>query len=184
MIIRDSQATHLIYEDVIKGENVISYKKKLGQAANIFANADGEDPEKLLYTVYSYEAGDPEKNGDLYWGLTVLEPVTVNGECNMTRGHFHSDRDCAEFYFGIDGEGLLMLMDEKGVVTAERVKKGSLHHIDGRFAHRLINTGDTQLSVGACWPTTAGHDYAATEKEPFKCRIFKENGEIVIKEEN
>lgn len=183
MKVTEPQAWHHFLEDgVIQGEKVKSYRKYLREAASLFASTEGEDPDTLLYTVYSYEAGDARKKGDLYWGMTVLEPVTIHGECNMTRGHFHMDWDCAEFYFGISGTGLLLLMDEDGKAWAERVAPGSLHHIDGHLAHQLINTGGEVLRVGACWPTTAGHDYGSTEKMPFPCRVYKRNGEIVWEE--
>lgn len=120
--------------------------------------------------------------GELLWGLTILEPLCVSGECNMTRGHFHQDRNCAEYYFGLGGNGLLLLMDEEGTCHAEKVFKGSLHHISGKLAHRLINTGDEQLKVGACWSPAAGHDYEAIEKREFSYRVFKEDNEIICKE--
>ncbi len=173
MNILQPEAFQLTDKNMIRGEHVSVYKKLLKETNGLFADTSAADPEMLLYTVYSYETGDPEKAGHLYWGLTVMESVTINGECNMTRGHFHTDRNCAEFYFGIAGTGLLMLMDETGKTWAEKVSKGSLHHIDGHIAHRLINTGTEPLNVGACWPTTAGHDYAAIEKRPFPCRVFK-----------
>ena len=96
----------------------------------------------------------------------------------MTKGHFHVNKDCAEIYFGIAGVGLLLLMDEEGHTWAEKVYEGSLHHIDGRIAHRLVNTGDEDLKVGACWPTSAGHDYHAIEKREFGYRVYKRNGQI------
>lgn len=176
------QATHDIYGGVIEGKDVAKYKKLFGQIQTLYHDPSGISPDTLMYTVYSYEAGSAEKKGDLYWGLTILEPVTINGECNMTRGHFHLDRNCAEFYFGIGGKGLLLLMDENGDMWAEKVFKGSLHHIDGTLAHRLVNTGNKRLKVGACWPTTAGHDYAAIERRDFLCRVIKEGGEIVFRE--
>ena len=116
--------------------------------------------------------------GNLNWGLTVLKPVYSHNECNMTKGHFHVNKDCAEIYFGIAGVGLLLLMDEEGHTWAEKVYEGSLHHIDGRIAHRLVNTGDEDLKVGACWPTSAGHDYHAIEKREFGYRVYKRNGQI------
>ena len=72
-------------------------------------------------------------------------------------------------------------MDESGECYAEKMSVGTVHHIDGRLAHRLVNTGDEQLHVGACWPTNAGHDYEKVEKMPFSVRIFKENGEIKVR---
>ena len=182
MDIVETKAWHLFYEDVLRGEQVNAYRKYLGDIPSIFAKADGVGSQTLLYTVYSYDAGDSQKLGELNWGLTVLEPVLINGECNMTRGHFHRNRDCAEFYFGIGGKGLLLLMDGTGRTWAEKVSKGSLHHIDGSQAHRLINTGEEPLSVGSCWPAAAGHDYEAIEKSPFQARVFRREGQLIIVE--
>lgn len=182
MKVIEPQVFHKIYEDVIQGEHVKVYQKYLREATGIYSDTTGVDLDTLLYTVYSYEAGSPEKTGDLYWGLTILEPVTVNEECNMTRGHFHLDQNCAEFYFGVSGTGLLLLMDKNGETWAEKITKGSLHHIDGQLAHRLINIGEEPLGVGACWPTTAGHDYGAIEEKPFRYRVFKRNKKIVFEE--
>lgn len=178
MEIVEPKAIHNIYDGVIEGKDVKHYDKVLSQIKDIYQNTDGVDEETHLYTVYSYEEGRSDQQGNLNWGLTILEPVCINDECNMTRGHFHSDPNCAEFYFGIEGEGLLLLMDRSGKMWAEKVFKGSLHHIDGSLAHRLVNTGDTQCKIGACWPTTAGHDYESIEKNEFPYRIFKRNGKI------
>ncbi|NCC54045.1 MAG: hypothetical protein EOM11_00985 [Erysipelotrichia bacterium] len=87
-------------------------------------------------------------------------------------------------YFCLHGEGLLLLMDEQGHCHVEEMCVGSIHHIDGKLAHRLINTGKEELHVGACWPTIAGHDYKRIEDAPFGVRVFKEQDEIVIKENN
>lgn len=169
-------------EDLI-GKSTIKNVKYIEEMAQIYANSEAAKAagRTLAYTVYAYTEGDETLKGNLNWGLSVLEPVTVDGEYNMTRGHFHVDRDCAEFYFGISGNGLLLLMDESGKTWAEKVEAGSVHHIDGHVAHRLINSGDVQLKVGACWPTTAGHDYDALEEHPFQYRVFREEGEMVCR---
>lgn len=170
-------------EKILVGNEVETSKKLLKDAAELYANPEAarKDEVTVAYEVYAYGKGDEKVEGNLYSGLTVLAPLTVDGECNMTRGHFHVNRDCAEFYIGIEGEGLLLLMDESGQTWAEQVTPGSVHYIDGHWAHRLVNTGDVNLKVGACWPTTAGHDYEATEKLPFGYRVYKKDGEIQFK---
>ena len=180
MKIIEPNALHNIYDDVIRGADVKYYKKQFSEVENLYKNGKGIEATTTVYTVYSYEQGAADQIGNLYWGLTILEPIYINQECNMTRGHFHQDKNCAEFYFGIAGDGLLLLMDEQGTTWAEKVFQGSLHHIDGKFAHRLVNTGDTQLKVGACWPTTAGHDYEAIETCEFGYRILKNDQEIIF----
>lgn len=178
MKIIEPRAWHEMIEGVLTGDNVKHYKKYLEEVKNIYKDSDGTDLSTLVYEVYSYSEGEEKKAGNLFWGLTVMYPVYLKGECNMTRGHFHEDTDCAEFYFGLEGEGLLLLMNKAGDMWAEKISKGSLHHIDGEIAHRIVNIGDDVLKVGACWPTTSGHDYKSIENKQFPYRIFKNNGEI------
>lgn len=167
----------------IDGNDVIVSQKLYKQAASFYQNQDPSlQEDTLMYTVYTCPTQN-EHHGNLNWGLTVMEAVTVQGECNVTRGHFHEDLQCDEIYVCIKGEGLLLLMNEKGVCIAESMKEGTIHHIDGEWAHRLVNTGHTTLEVMCCWPSKAGHDYERVEQQPFTVRIFKENDEIVIKEE-
>lgn len=180
MEILEPKFTHDIYDGVIEGKDVKSYKKYLKQVPGLFKDDSNVDPETLLYTVYSYEEGDATQLGNLNWGLTILEPVTINDECVITKGHFHENVDCAEIYFGCAGEGLLLLMDETGKCWAEKVFKGSVHYINGKLAHRLICTGETQCKVGACWPSAAGHNYEAIEKHNFPIRVFKKDGKVEI----
>ena len=173
MNIIEPKVIQRIYKDVLRGEQVEKTEKYLRDNAFLYKDSSNAPLDQLAYTVYTHKAGDANKLGDLYWGTSILEPLTVNGECNMTKGHFHVNQDCAEYYFGISGEGLLLLMDENGQTWAEKVFPGSLHYINGALAHRLINIGDVRLEVGACWPTAAGHDYEAVQKQPFAFRIYK-----------
>lgn len=177
MRVIEPKAIHHIINGVIEGKTVESYVKKYHEVEYLYETKRDDNP--VVYNVYSYTEG---KNilGNLNWGLTVLKPVYSNDECNMTKGHFHEDKNCAEFYFGIAGEGLLLLMDENGETWAEKVYEGSLHHIDGTIAHRLVNTGDCDLKVGACWSTASGHDYQAIKKREFGYRVFKKDGQIVF----
>ncbi|MBO4218437.1 MAG: glucose-6-phosphate isomerase [Erysipelotrichaceae bacterium] len=169
------------FEGVMTGAEVKIGRKYFRDLKHIYGDPQAIDDDTLMYTVYSYETGDLKDRANLLWGMTVIEPVLVNGECNMTRGHFHCDTGCPEFYIGLKGEGLLLLMDEKGEMWAEKVFKGSVHHIDGRLAHRLVNTGDTEMRTAACWSPMAGHDYARMEAFPFPRRVYKENGELIIR---
>lgn len=183
MKIFEPRLWHRIPEGVVDGEGVNYYKKHLREVVSLYQFKDIEskyDLDTVVYEVYSYGEGDENKEGNLLWGLTILHPVYIEGECNMTRGHFHLNKNCAEFYFGIEGEGLLLFMKEDGEMWAEKLLPGSLHYIDGRYAHRLVNTGDTKLKVGACWPTTAGHNYAAIENKQFPYRFFKIHGKLMI----
>lgn len=175
MKVIEPEVIHHIADGVIEGEKVEKYSKKYHEVAYLYEQPREDD--LIVYEVYSYSKGE-NILGNLQWGLTVLKPVYSFDECNMTKGHFHENKDCAEIYFGIAGEGLLLLMDEDGETWAEKVYEGSLHHIAGTIAHRLVNIGETDLKVGACWPTAAGHDYQAIERKEFGYRVFKRNGEV------
>lgn len=67
-------------------------------------------------------------------------------------------------------------MDESGKCWFEPMQPGSLHYIPGYIAHRLANTGDTPLRVGACWPSDAGHDYASIAEHGFTARLMNVGG--------
>ena len=152
--------------DFIQGEGVNISQKRYKDIQSIYAKVDTSLAEDtLMYEVYTLEEDQPSL-GSLCWGLSVLYPVSVCGECNMTRGHYHCDPTCNEFYYGASGEGLLLLTDENGNTYAETVK----------------DTGNTPLKVICAWSSQAGHDYQRMEREPFSARIFKEEGKFVIKD--
>lgn len=155
----------------VQGENIVHTQKTYKDAKEWFESVDlGLVDDTVLYDVYSSITSPC--SGSLNWGVTILHSVFINGECNMTRGHFHEDQTCQEMYWCQSGEGLLMLMDDDKT-WAEKMYPGSLHRIEGTIAHRLINTSDADLVVVACWPSQAGHDYKKVEDHPFGYRVFK-----------
>lgn len=179
MEIKEPKYIHDFFDGVITGNNVQSYKKLYKDISFAYASKDetlADDTE--MYQVYHFDEGG---NNTILWGLTILNPITVNGECNLTRGHFHKDRTEPEIYFGLGGEGLLMYMDEDGKGFCEKVFKGSIHYIHGNYAHRLINTGNIDFKVGACWRSAAGHDYQAIDDKAFSHRVYKRNSRIEFK---
>ena len=161
------------------GKDVIHATRTLGEIRSIFEHGDritAEDAARNAYTVSSYLPEKEGTQGGLYFGLTNLYPGLVGDEYFMTKGHFHANIDTAEFYWGIEGEGILILMDEQGNIKGERMFPGSLHYISGRMAHRVANVSDTTLSFGACWPSNAGHNYESIEQNGFTARLKRING--------
>jgi glucose-6-phosphate isomerase len=71
---------------------------------------------------------------------------------------------------------MLILMDREWNTWAEEVYPGSLHYIGSEIAHRLANTANEKLIVGACWPSDAGHDYDEIAKNGFSARLKDVNG--------
>ncbi|MEW5558916.1 glucose-6-phosphate isomerase family protein [Enterobacter asburiae] len=146
----------------LHGEPLIRKTTHLGDLAGVFADDEAwrqSDPLLPVYTVEMFDS--PSGAGELYTGVTHLNPGRVGDELFMTRGHFHARREQGEVYFGLCGEGFLLLQDEQGKTRLEKVTAGSVHIIAGFTAHRLVNSGSEILSALAVWPTTAGHDYAS-----------------------
>lgn len=161
------------------GNEVIHSTRTLDDILSIFEHGDRIKPQQAKLIVYKVSSYLPEKEGTpggLYFGITQLHPGLVSDEYFMTKGHFHANMDTAEFYWGIDGEGVLILMDEQGKIWGERMFPGSLHYIHGRIAHRVANVSETTLSFGACWPSNAGHNYDLINQNGFTARLKKING--------
>lgn len=157
----------------LTGEGVSRTVRRLKDLAGVFADERafaGMDPETVVYEVDTHDACG-EVEGGLYFGVSSVSPGKVGDEYFMTKGHFHRVRDRGEYYWGIQGNGLLLLMDEARSCQIVEVSPGSLHYIPGRTAHRLINTGSERLAVGACWPSDAGHDYASIRQDGFSVRV-------------
>ena len=170
----------------LSGDGVVASQKKLGQVSHLFRDTDAlsvMDPETVVYSVESHEAVAAGTAGGLFFGTSTVKPGRVGDEYFMTKGHFHARRETAEYYWGISGSGILLLMDEDGSCRAEEVAAGTLHYIPGGVAHRLINTGGSDLVVGACWPSDAGHDYGSIETRGFPVRVVCRGGTPVIEEE-
>lgn len=166
------------------GERVESYTKTIGDIANLYVDYEVAKRmgDKEAYTVVSDEE-KTDNPGTLLWGVTYLRPYLVNEECSFTRGHFHEDSHNCEYYMGLSGEGLLLLWDGTNDFKVEKIERGSMHHIDGRYAHRLVNTSTTEtLACAACWNVITGHDYERINKTGFPYRVFLRNGEISIEE--
>src|SRR5581483_1451431 len=142
--------------------------------------AAGMDPEAVVYRVEYWLPVTEGTTGGLFWGTTVVEPGRVGDEFFMTHGHFHAMRNRAEFYATVRGEGALILMDEDGRTWFEPMQPGSLHYIPGATAHRVANTGSAPLAFAGCWPSDAGHDYAAIRETGFGARLLDIDGQPIL----
>jgi len=163
----------------MKGEPVINQVRLLKDVAGIFQNQEAlteMNTEAKAYTVQAWLPVEDGTPGGLFFGASTIYPGKVGNEYFMTKGHFHSQSDRAEFYWGVQGKGMLILMDRDRNTWAEEVYPGSLHYIGGEIAHRLANTGNENLIVGACWPSDAGHDYDEIAVNGFSARLLEVDG--------
>jgi len=169
----------------LTGENIDQTVRTLKDIKGIFYQQDVVDTmpqDKVIYEVESYFPVKDGTEGGLFYGITYIQPGTVGDEYFMTKGHFHQIRNRAEVYLGIEGEGMLILMDEERNTWAEKIYPGSIHYINGHIAHRTANTGDTVFSFGAFWPADAGHDYDTIAQHGFSKILVKQNGKPVLTE--
>ena len=163
----------------LSGDNISESKRTLGDLKNVFQDEAARaqmSPATIVSEVQSHMAVKDGTPGGLFFGTSNVMPGQVGGEYFMTKGHYHARRECGEYYWCIQGTGALILMDESGKCWFEPMQPGSLHYIPGYIAHRLANTGDTPLRVGACWPSDAGHDYASIAEHGFTARLMNVGG--------
>jgi glucose-6-phosphate isomerase len=164
------------FNAALQGATVIHSVKHLRQMEGLFEDKSAfqrMDGEQVLYEVDAYCPVESGTEGGLFFGITHLYPGRVGDEYFMTFGHFHRVKNRAEYYWGLEGEGMLLLMDKNRNTHAEKMSPGSLHYIPGFTAHRVVNTGDAVLRFGACWPSDAGHNYDTIGTDGFSRRVKK-----------
>lgn len=135
----------------------------------------GENP--LIYVVY--EIGQ-EMEGELNVSCTIIYPGKVGDEYYFTKGHFHTKEAASEVYFGISGEGIILMQDREGRAFAEEIKPETIVYIPPGLAHRSVNTGKTELVFLAIYPSDSGHDYESIRKTGFSKIIVERDGKPVI----
>lgn len=161
------------------GANVEKLTRKLSDLRGIFEDWHAFDAMDLNQVAYHVSSTFPVAEGTpggLFMGITYLMPGKVGDEYFMTKGHFHATLDRGEFYWGVEGEGMLLMMNEAREVWAERMFPGSLHYIPGGIAHRVANVGNSLLTFAASWPSDAGHNYKEIAENGFACRLKEVNG--------
>jgi len=158
-------------------------ERRLSQMAGMYADRDaeqtalagGEDP--LVYEVHQYDVA--EYAGELMVCTTILHPGKVGDEFFMTKGHFHEVRDRAEIYFGLQGEGQLVLARD-GAAEAVPMSPGVVAYVPPHWAHRTVNTGREPFVFLAVYPGDAGHDYGTIETEGFPQRVLERDGQVLV----
>lgn len=140
--------------------------------------------EVLEQVTYEVQVHNPhgEIEGALQFGTSRIKAGDINGEFFMTKGHMHEVANRAEYYLCLSGKGLLLLMDEERKTTAIDMSEQSICNIPGNVSHRLVNIGEEDLVVLACWNSDAGHNYEQIATEGFSVRVFKTENGYIIKE--
>jgi len=144
------------------------YAKRFAELRGVFADDEAltalieERPEAVAYEVSEWRRSD--EAGDLAFGTTVLQPVMVGREFNMTRGHLHRVADRTEMYLGLAGEGALVLTGPDGPSRVVALSRGSVAYVPPWTRHRAVNVGSTEFAFLFCYPADAGQDYDAVER--------------------
>lgn len=147
-------------------------RRTLRDLQGIFENPVDE-VDRLVYEVHGCPS-EVEGPARLLYATTILYPGDVQGEYFMTRGHFHTDPNRGELVFTLKGSGLLVLMDRNRETWTEAMSLGSTHDIDGRHAHRVVNTGHEPLIFLVAWMSDCGHDYESIRERGFGKRFHKD----------
>jgi glucose-6-phosphate isomerase, archaeal len=152
-------------------------RRTLAELAPIFAGTV-LTPDQLVYETHGCP-GEVEGPPRLLYATTIIQPGDVNGEFFMTRGHFHSDPDRGELMWTLRGSGALILMDRERTTWKVEMSPGSTHDIDGRYAHRVANTGEDPLVFLVAWMSDCGHDYDSIRELGFGKRLYRDRGLVL-----
>jgi glucose-6-phosphate isomerase len=101
----------------------------------------------------------------------------VGDECFLTRGHLHEPNNRPELSYVMSGEGVMLLAEVSSggtsATTTENVRfsPGLVAYVEGRYAHRVVNTGFTDLVFLSAWPSDTGHDYETVARRGFWSRV-------------
>lgn len=172
--------SHLFFphDGKLEGKNVVRSVKTIGQLQHIFRNEAARAallPSTVVYEVESYMPVAAGTEGGLFFGTTTIKPGTVDDEYFMTQGHFHKKGNRGEYYWCLQGEGMLLLMEKDRTCRVESMRPHTLHYIPGHTGHRVVNTGNGDLVFSACWPSDAGYDYEEIIRNGFSVRIICSN---------
>lgn len=163
-------------------------ERHLSDLRGCFADADAFDSalaagNPLLYAVSAVEPADGD--GQLHYGLGIVQPGRIGEEYYMTKGHYHTHRAAAEVYVGLSGEGAMLLEDEAtGETRLVPLNGRSVVYVPGHTAHRTVNTGTEPLVYLGIYPANAGHDYGAIAGKNFRMIVTATPGGPRLVERN
>jgi glucose-6-phosphate isomerase len=116
-----------------------------------------------------YEISRPKVVGELLHGVSIVHPGKVGDEYFMTKGHFHQILETAEIYYGLHGEGMMVMETPGGDWSVQELSPGKVLYVPPCWAHRLVNVSQMEdLVTLFIYPAQAGHDYGAIERQGFR----------------
>lgn len=153
--------------------------RRLSDLKGLFADEAAEATlmaeNPILYEVYE-ATENPIEVGQLRYSTTVIHPGKVGDEYFFTKGHYHAIGDRAELYFGLLGEGYLLLQTPAGEVHALRMVAGTAAYVPPYWGHRTLNVGKENFVFLACYPSDAGYDYVSIADKGFAQLMVERDG--------
>jgi glucose-6-phosphate isomerase len=131
--------------------------------------------DPLIYEVY-YAAEFPAVEGGLGYCTTIIHPGKVGDEYFMTKGHYHAKGDRAEIYYGMLGEGWLILQSPEGLVSTQRMIPGTAAYVPPYHGHRTANVGSENFVFLSVFPADSGYDYRTIAERGFASIVVEQNG--------
>jgi glucose-6-phosphate isomerase, archaeal len=172
---------------VVDGKGVLEpwtskVERRLSDMAGMYADADAEREaiaadDAIVYEVFQHDM--PEHAGELVVCTTRLYPGKVGDEFFMTKGHYHEIRERAEVYYGLSGEGQLVVASDDGSEVIP-MGPGTVAYVAPCWAHRTVNTGSEPFVFLAVYHGDAGHDYGTIETEGFPLLLLERDGELAV----
>lgn len=155
-------------------------KRYLADLKGLYADSVAENAllaqNPLIYEVHE-ATENPIEPGQLRYSTTIIYPGKVGDEYFFTRGHYHALGDRAELYFGLAGEGYLLLQTPEGEINAQRMTPGAASYVPPYWGHRTINVGSENFVFFACYPADAGYDYGAIARSGFAQLLVDRDGQ-------
>jgi len=165
----------------VKVERRLSHLSGYFQDENLVRDMLSRRSDPKIYEVY--ESPQPEVDGLLNIGCTIIYPGKIGCEYFFTKGHFHKKRSACEVYIGMEGEGLILIQNRDGKVDGMEIRPNVLVFIPPDTAHRSVNTGKGRLVFFAVYPSDAGHDYETIERTGF-AKVVVERDDRPVLEDN
>ena len=160
------------------------YQRRLSDMTQMYADREeaarilADEGDRLIYEVHTVEL--PIEEGQIPHCTTRILPGHIGGECHMTKGHFHARREQGEVYFGLSGQGLLLLQTAEGDTSELEMRAGSSAYVPPYWAHRTVNIGAEDFVFFSIWEARAGHDYGTIERDGFRKLVVLREGKPEI----
>lgn len=157
--------------------------RRLADLRGLYADSAAEaalaSTDPVVYRVYE-ATENPAVAGQLRYSTTVIYPGKVGDEYYFTKGHYHAIADRAELYYGLQGEGYLLLQLPDGTISAQHMTAGAAAFVPPYWGHRTINVGAENFVFLACYPADAGYDYATIADKGFAQIMVERDGKPTL----